>query len=113
MKTPSDMRAEVTQHYTVDAHGLICDLGKFERDMLYVPFYWEASLNGCSSADFGTVQFFEICTDERAAFPELGDAYGIGLAETEQGFVIAKLYDTAEEYSAAIERCERAEEDAQ
>lgn len=109
MTTPNKIREEITSKHTIDSHGLIRDLGKFQSEMLYVPFYWDAGMNGCSSEDTGRIWFFEICTDERIAFPELGQAYGISLEASDTGFVSATILETQQEYSRAIDLANEAE----
>lgn len=61
--------------------------GKFEGEAPYVPYYWEAYLNGCADRDNGTVLGFDVTTEDRQLFPELKGRRTVRLIETEQGFV--------------------------
>jgi hypothetical protein len=90
------------QYPTYLATSIIVGPGKFEGERIYVPFYYDSWGNGCASEDFGNVAFFAILEDEREAFPELGSAYGLALEESEQGFVHCSVYQTREQYEAAV-----------
>jgi hypothetical protein len=61
--------------------------GKFEGEAPYVPFYWEAYLNGMADRDDGKVLGFDVTADDKALFPELRKRRTVKLVETEQGFV--------------------------
>jgi len=65
-------RAEVYKAYKVDERGTIRSPGKFEGEMLYVPYFWDAYLNGCADRDDGNVLGFDILPEDREQFPELG-----------------------------------------
>jgi hypothetical protein len=102
-------RQDIAEQYRPDSDGLIRTPGKFEHEMLYVPYFWDAALNGDSSTDTGSV-FFTIIDDlDRAQFPELGTAYGIALEESEQGFIYSRLFATREEYERYVNRCQSEE----
>lgn len=64
-------RDDITREYTVDAHGIIRNPGKFEGEALYVPYFWDAYLAGMADRDNGTVIGFDITAEDRAMFPEL------------------------------------------
>lgn len=91
-------REEIVRLYNPDSDGIIRQPGKFESEMLYVPYFWDMSLEGGAEYDFGRTQFFKIDETDRANFPELGSYYGIGLEETSQGFVNSILYYTEREF---------------
>lgn len=81
-------RAEIIRDYDVDADGVIRSPGKFEGEMLYVPFYWDAYLNGCADRDDGRVLGFDITAEDREMFPELPKRKRtIRLVESDTGFV--------------------------
>jgi len=67
--------------------GRIQSPGKFESEMLYVPAYWEAGLEGLADEDDGNVYVFELGPEDRKEFPELGKMKKLRLVESEQGFV--------------------------
>jgi hypothetical protein len=77
------------QHdFSVDQYGLITDKGKFEREPLFMPYFYEKFLSGdgdCCDAD-GTVLFF-INDDDRKLFPSLADCETIILIFHDNGFV--------------------------
>lgn len=96
-------RLQVLNAFTVDeSSGVIQSLGKFEREMLYVPAMW-------MDADPVAGSVYGVVFDEadRKEFPEIGETYGMLMEETEQGFVNATEFDTQEEYDAAVARIER------
>lgn len=83
------MTTNIRAEYTTDQHGRITQLGKFEGQMIYVPHFWDAYLNGCADRDDGTVLGFDITPEDRAAFPELpARKRTIRLRETDSGFVV-------------------------
>ena len=102
-------RDEILAHYNVNDAGVITSLGKFEREMLYVPYFWSHGLEGFYSEDTGSVYFFEIGPEDRTLFPEIGNIYGLALEESDTGFVYCVEYDTENEYRAAVARCEETE----
>jgi hypothetical protein len=61
--------------------------GKFEGEQPYVPYFWDAFLNGLADRDNGRVLGFDITSEDRALFPELKGRRTVRLVETEQGFV--------------------------
>lgn len=93
-------RDEILAAYKVDANGIIRSPGKFEGEMLYVPYFWDMALQGFSNMEFddedNRTDAFTINADDRALFPELGDAARIELFESEQGFVYTQTFDANE-----------------
>ncbi len=86
-------RAEILRDYSVDEHGIIRSPGKFEGEMLYVPFLWDAVLNGWGEFVGGWVENTErihISPDAVLEFPELDGTLSVVLWETEQGFVCSE-----------------------
>lgn len=80
-------RQDILQTFTVDSHGIIRNPGKFEGEMLYVPYFWESYLNGCADRDDGKVLGFDVTAEDKTEFPELKRRRTVKLIETEQGFV--------------------------
>lgn len=72
--------------YRTDARGRILDPGKFEGEMIYVPYFWEAYLNGFADRDDGRIIGFNITPKDRELFPELSKRT-VRLRETDTGFV--------------------------
>ena len=103
-------RDDITKEYTIE-NGVIRTPGKFEGEMLYVPYFWDSALLGESDLDTGCAFFFVIDELDRAQFAELGTAYGIMLAESENGFVYACVYDSKEEYEKHVICCEQEDDE--
>lgn len=83
-------RTEILQEYTVypESPDIIRSPGKFEGCMIYVPYFWNAYLNGFADRDDGTVLKFKITPEDRKEFPnELKGRRWISLIETNEGFV--------------------------
>lgn len=102
-------REEITEHYHVSPFGIILTPGKFEAEMLYVPYFWELGLDGAWTEDVDGVYFFIIDADDRAKFPELGEAYGIAITANDSGFVSGTLLENEMKYAMALLDCECAE----
>lgn len=85
-------REEIAREYRVSAHGTIESPGKFERQSVYVPYFYASYLDGGSTELIGIWMIFEVSHDEREAFPELGETTWIVLREDDQGFVHAATY---------------------
>jgi len=80
-------RQDIINDYKVSEQGTIQSPGKFEGEMLYVPYFWDAYLNGMADSDDGEVLTFEVNDEDRAQFPELADVKQIDLVSTDSGFV--------------------------
>jgi hypothetical protein len=85
-------REEILRQYKVHKSGVIESPGKFEGEMLYVPYFWEDCLAGEADDDIWEpggfqVSVVRIIQEDRDAFPELGKVHTIHLWEDEQGFV--------------------------
>jgi hypothetical protein len=80
-------RKEVLKDYKVDKGGRIRSPGKFEGEMLYVPAFWEAGLEGMADDDDGSVYTFRLSAEDKKEYPELGRKRTLKLAESDQGFV--------------------------
>lgn len=79
-------RAEIEATYKI-VNGRIASPGKFEGEMIYVPFFWEAFLNGRADRDDGTVLGFDVTAEDKAEFPELKGRRSVRLVERDDGFV--------------------------
>lgn len=84
--------------YEHDKHGRITQHGKFEAEMIYVPYYW--------SEGYENPVHVALDDDDRALFPELGDKRELWLYEDEQGFVSEISDDAAVDIMAAQELME-------
>lgn len=81
------IRATIEQDYKVDANGVIRTLGQFEGEMLYVPYFWDAFLNGFADNDDGRILRFKVTDDDRIQFPELKRKRSVRLYQRDDGFV--------------------------
>lgn len=106
-------REEVLAEYDVNEHGIIQTPGKFEAEMLYVPAFWDATMDGSAGildwSDGSSTYVVEIDDSDRATWPELDTGalmpVAIHMEETEQGFVNAEVL-TQPEYEALLARNE-------
>ena len=80
-------RSEILQTYNVSFDGRIVSPGQFEGEMLYVPYFWDAFLNGGADRDNGTVLGFDLNADDKAMFPELKGRRTVKLYQRDDGFV--------------------------
>lgn len=82
------MTTKLRDTFTVDAHGIIRTPGKFEGEMIYVPHFWEAYLNGGADRDDGSVLGFDVTPEDRAEYPEIPKRKRtVRLVERADGFV--------------------------
>ena len=82
-------RQDIIKEYDINQHGRIRNPGRFEGEMLYVPAFWDAYLNGCADSDDGTVLSFDITPEDRKEFPELPRRKRtVRLWQRDDGFVI-------------------------
>jgi hypothetical protein len=79
-------RKEILDTYKV-VDGRIQSPGKFEGEMLYVPSYWDAGLEGLADEDDGKTYVFELSAVDKKEFPELGGKRKLKLVESDSGFV--------------------------
>jgi hypothetical protein len=80
-------RYGIVRKYNVGEDGRIRRPGKFEGEMLYVPYFWDVYLNGFADRDDGKVLGFDILPEDKAIFPELKKRRTVKLVETDNGFV--------------------------
>ena len=79
-------RQDIEKDYRVE-NGVIRTPGKFEGEAVYVPYFWEAFLNGMADRDNGRVLGFDLTADDKAMFPELKGRRTVRLYERDDGFV--------------------------
>lgn len=78
----------IRSEYKTDDYGRITSPGKFEGQMIYVPYFWNAYLDGCADSDDGRVLGFRIDKNDRELFPEIpARKRTIRLIESDSGFV--------------------------
>ncbi len=83
-------RKEIESEYTIGPDGRIKNPGKFEGEMLYVPYFWDWVLAGDSLPDEDGGEHLTVSSEDVLEFPEYL-TYGatICLRETHDGFVCA------------------------
>ncbi len=82
----TQIRARYLKQYTVSPYGRITNPGKFEGEMIYVPYFWECFLDG--TADSDNPISISVTPSDLAAFPELGSIKTVWLYERSDGFVV-------------------------
>ena len=80
-------RNDILKNYEI-INGMILSPGKFEGEMLYVPYYWDLFLNGGADSDNGKVLTFNVSDEDKVQFPELKKRKKVRLMEREDGFVV-------------------------
>ena len=78
-KTPAEQRSEWEE--------IVSHPGKFEGCNPWIPYFWEAYLNGCASEDYGRTLAFDVDETDRTIFPELEGVERVYLWESDSGFV--------------------------
>jgi hypothetical protein len=73
--------------YSVE-NGRIRNPGKFEGERTYVPYFWEAFLDGMADRDDGKILGFDVTTEDKVQFPALKKRRTVRLMETDTGFVV-------------------------
>lgn len=90
---PTETRQKYLDMFTVDEHGVIRSPGKFEGEMIYVPYFYDQSLDGggdilsCSECHSFHAERFTVWASECEDFPELEGIEYITLIEDSSGFV--------------------------
>jgi hypothetical protein len=79
-------RQEIEQTFVV-IKSRIRTLGQFENEMVYVPYFWNAYLNGFADDDDGTVLSFDVTQEDIKQFPELQDRKTVKLYQRDDGFI--------------------------
>lgn len=88
IKTPEQFRREYDSVWLPDEGGRITSPGKFEGEQIYVPYFWESTLNGCCDQRKDGAWIVEITDEDRELFPELPKRRRrVVLFEDSQGFV--------------------------
>lgn len=80
-------RQDILKEYKIDESGIIKTPGMFEGEMLYVPYFWDAYLNGCADRDDGHTLGFDVTAEDKAEFPELKRRKTVKLTQSHDGFI--------------------------
>lgn len=78
-------RQEIETIFKVEK-GIIKSPGKFEGEMLYVPYFWE--LDGEGEMLEGGAVLFETTNEDLQQFPELEGQETVVLFQRDDGFVV-------------------------
>ena len=73
--------------YQVDSCGIIRSPGMFEGEQSYVPYFWDAFLNGNADRDDGRILGFDVTAEDKALFPRLRRRRTVKLYQRDDGFV--------------------------
>lgn len=68
-------------------NGRIVSPGKFEGERTYVPYFWQAFLNGFADRDDGKVLGFDVTAEDKKLFPTLKKRRTVRIVESDTGFV--------------------------
>lgn len=79
-------RAEIEKEYRVD-NGIIRTPGMFEGERVYIPYFWDAFLNGMADRDDGYILGFDVTQEDKAQFPELKRKRTVRIYQRTDGFV--------------------------
>jgi hypothetical protein len=79
-------RKDIEAEYDV-LDGTINSPGKFEGEATYVPYFWDAYLNGGADEDDSDVLTFNVDDSDIAEFPELTGRKTVRILQTDDGFV--------------------------
>lgn len=80
-------RSEILETFLITNECIVTP-GKFEREALYVPYFWDKGLDGWADAEADNGDFiFIVMPEDFSEFPELRSKKAVRLHEDEQGFV--------------------------
>lgn len=79
-------RKDIEANYHIE-NGIIKTPGQFESESLYVPYFWDAYLNGMADRDDGKTISFDLTKEDKTMFPELKGRRTIKLYQRGDGFV--------------------------
>ena len=87
-------REAILAEFKVDKHGIIQDLGKFEGEMLYAPYFYDLLMedgqdDNIEAQDGSHNAIFFIEDEDRREFPELVDE-ALYVWESDSGFFECK-----------------------
>jgi hypothetical protein len=84
-------KKDIEKEYQINENGVITSPGKFEGEMYYAVYFWNASLEGmCDDTIWWSdteVSVFNVNETDKVGMPELNDVETVKVWEDEQGFV--------------------------
>jgi hypothetical protein len=82
------IRQRYLDEFQVSASGRIASPGKFEGEMIYVPYFWDCFLEGGADSDNGEVISFKLDSTDKTLWPEIpARKRTMRLYERSDGFV--------------------------
>lgn len=94
----TEARKAILDHYDVNYYGIIQNKGKYEQEMLYVPYFWGQNDEDerIGDPDYIEWRVWEVTEDDERSFPELRqDAVThVALRKHGDGFIISELLGT-------------------
>jgi hypothetical protein len=103
--TPLSPRDHIFNRFSIADNGTIACPGNFEGEMLYVPYFWDASVASVDGYYHGNLLWpddsetylISITSIDRGLFPEIpADCFSIHLSESSNGSVTAKTLTEAQ-----------------
>lgn len=80
-------REEVLKEFVLSGER-ITSPGKYEGQLIFIPYFWEKGLDGWADAEADNGDYiFLVMPEDKAEFPELGGQKTLRLHEDAEGFV--------------------------
>lgn len=95
------MREDILKDYDVNEHGIIQTPGKFEAEMLYVPHFYDFTLDGSGEVldwpDGAETYLVDVDDKDKKDWPELpADCVALHMEESGTGFVSCETLTESE-----------------
>ena len=88
-------RQDIERQYKVDEFGIIRSPGKFEREGVYAPFFYDIILNGGGTEEWDENEdlttYIDVTDQDRIMFPELKTVERVACSEDGSGFFYCRL----------------------
>jgi len=98
-------RKQILKDFNLDpTFKRILDPGKFEGEAIYVPYFYDAYLNGEQDWTADDRLAFEVTAEDAREFPELNAGNAILLDITDQGLVESEFFPNKKEAERAIDK---------
>ena len=85
-------RDEILKQFKTNERGGIADPGKFEGEMLYVPYFYDKGMEGMADEDIQIAEgesawIFTLTPEDHELVPELGEATELAIRNDSNGFI--------------------------
>ena len=74
------LRSQIDRNFRLDQTGCIVNPGLFHGQPIWTPYYYDLYCDGIGYTLIGEIAVFEVLTEDRREFPELGETDYIRLA---------------------------------